>query len=102
MPRGCLRDRPGSADEPWRAERPLGRRGPAGHRQHGLALEHQACRRTGCRSFIRRAASHGCCVLMPHYSSGQHHRALMAGSGQPLLGETRCCVGKNSLKWSMQ
>ncbi|XP_076987572.1 uncharacterized protein LOC143658980 isoform X2 [Tamandua tetradactyla] len=42
MPRGCLRDRPGSADEPWRAERPLGRRGPAGHRQHGLALEHPA------------------------------------------------------------
>ncbi|XP_076972367.1 uncharacterized protein LOC143646853 isoform X3 [Tamandua tetradactyla] len=40
MPRGCLRDRPGSAEELWRAERPSGRCGPAGHRQHGLALEH--------------------------------------------------------------
>ncbi|XP_077014120.1 uncharacterized protein LOC143681188 [Tamandua tetradactyla] len=42
MPRGCLRDRPGSAEEPRRVERPSGRRGPAGHRQHGLALDHPA------------------------------------------------------------
>lgn len=43
MPGGCLRDRPGSAEEPWRAERPSGRRGPAGHRQSGLAVEPREC-----------------------------------------------------------
>ncbi|XP_077003712.1 uncharacterized protein LOC143673274 [Tamandua tetradactyla] len=41
MPRGCLRDLLGSAEEPWWVERPSGRRGPAGHRQHGLALDHE-------------------------------------------------------------
>ncbi|XP_077003708.1 uncharacterized protein LOC143673273 isoform X2 [Tamandua tetradactyla] len=42
MPRGCLRNRLGSAEEPGRVERPSGRRRPAGHRQHGLALDHPA------------------------------------------------------------